>query len=73
MVEVIEITEEEETTTKTVEADPVQTLPPSSERTLDADEIESLCQKYASRPSVKAHLTSLVQKIRRDAQALKRM
>lgn len=73
MVEVIEITEEEETTTKTVEVAPVQTLPPSEERTLDADEIESLCQKYASRPSVKAHLTSLVQKIRRDAQALKRM
>ena len=71
MVEVMEITDEEEVTTKTAGA--VKTIPASEERTLDADEIESLCKKYATRPSVKAHLTSLVQKIRRDAQALKRM
>lgn len=61
MVEVTEILEEETTPT------------PSEERQHDADEIESLSQKYATRPSVKAHLESLAQKIRRDAKALKRM
>lgn len=45
----------------------------SKERELDADEIESLCQTYAVRTSVKAHLESLAQKIRRDANALKRL
>ncbi len=66
MVVVSEIFEEEETTTTTIPS-------PSQERQRDADEIESLCAKYATRPSVKAHLTSLVSKIRRDAQAMKRM
>ena len=64
MVEVTEIIEEET---------PKTTIPQSQERQLDADEIQSLCQTYATRPSVKAHLESLVSKIRRDAQAMKRM
>lgn len=50
-----------------------ESIPASQERQLDADEIESLCNNHVTRPSVKAHLTSLVQKIRRDANALKRM
>ncbi len=53
--------------------DETTSIPLSQERQLDADEIELLCQKYATRPSVKAHLESLVQKIRRDAQAVKRL
>lgn len=60
MVEVTEIKDE-------------SSIPASQERQLDADEIESLCNNHVTRPSVKAHLTSLVQKIRRDANALKRM
>jgi calcyclin binding protein len=61
--------------TEVVDDETIKTIPllQSEERTLDANEIESLAQKYASRPSVKAHLESLVQKIRRDVQALKRM
>ena len=55
--------------TEVVDDETIKTIPllQSEERTLDANEIESLAQKYASRPSVKAHLESLVQKIRRDA------
>jgi len=66
MVEVTEIIGDEEKEQK-------QELSPSQERLLDADEIESLCNDVAKRPSVKAHLESLVQKIRRDASALKRL
>jgi len=64
MVEFTEINEVEEKE---------QPLPQSQERLLDAKEIESLCNDHAQRPSVKAHLESLVQKIRRDASAMKRM
>jgi len=49
--------------------------PASHERFLDADEIDGLLEKVGviQRPSVRAHLESLGQKIRRDANALKRM
>jgi calcyclin binding protein len=66
MVEVTEVTTE-----STPSSSP--SLSPSEERTLDANEIESICNQYATRPTVKAHLTSLVQKIKRDALALKKM
>lgn len=69
MVEVTEIHNEETTPPPTT----TTLLSQSEERALDADEIESLSQKYATRTSVKAHLESLAQKIRRDAKALKRM
>ena len=50
-------------------------LPVSQERLLDAEEIDALLAKEGviQRPSVRAHLESLAQKIRRDANALKRM
>jgi len=69
MVEVTEITDSNETHSSS----PPQSPSPSGQRTLDADEIESICNQYATRPSVKVHLTSLVQKIRRDALALKKI
>lgn len=74
MVEVTEILDDEPTTTTTTTTE-TPTASASQERHLDANEIESLIQNkdLALRPSVKAHLTSLVQKIRRDANALKRM
>eukprot|EP01083_Nonionella_stella_P151233 482955_1 len=72
MVEVTEIIEDPESEPKTE-------IPQSQERLLDADEIESFYLPKSTndnvniRPSVKAHLESLVLKIRRDAKALKRM
>jgi len=50
-------------------------LPVSQERLLDAEEIDALLamEGVIQRPSVRAHLESLAQKIRRDANALKRM
>lgn len=47
----------------------------SAERLLDAEEIENLLtqENLISRPTVKAHLEALAQKIRRDASALKRL
>jgi len=69
MVEVTEIIDDEQQEQEQTQ----QELSPSQERLLDADEIESLCNDVAKRPSVKAHLESLVKKIRRDASALKRM
>lgn len=44
----------------------------SVERFLDADEIETLLV-HVQRPSVKAHLQSLITKIRKDGQALQRV
>lgn len=51
------------------------TIPASQERLLDAQEIDVLLAKdgIIQRSSVRAHLESLAQKIRRDANALKRM
>ena len=50
-------------------------IPASKERQLDAAEIEKLIEQEGliTRPSVKAHLEALVQKIKRDALALKRL
>jgi calcyclin binding protein len=47
----------------------------SNERLLDAQEIEKLLSQEGliNRPSVKAHLEALAQKIRRDSSALKRL
>jgi len=47
-------------------------IPQSEERFLDADEIESL-SKMAKRPSVKIQLQALVQRMKRDGNALKRV
>lgn len=70
MVDVTEINdEEEETVNNTTEE--VEELP-SVTRELDADEIEKL-SKTADRPSVRAHLESLVSKLRRESLALKRV
>jgi calcyclin binding protein len=50
-------------------------LSTSDERFLDAQEIESLLAQEGliQRPSVKAHLEALAQKIRRDANAIRRL
>lgn len=50
-------------------------LSTSDERYLDAQEIESLLAQEGliQRPSVKAHLEALAQKIRRDANAIRRL
>jgi len=65
MVEVEEISE-----TTTGEADTTST--PSTERRLDAEEIESTLSSI-TRPTARAQIEALVTKIKRDAAALKRM
>jgi len=58
------------TTTVTVTSDePLM----SAERKLDAQEIQTLASSSTLRPTVKAHLTTLADKLFRDASALERM
>ena len=51
---------------------PVEEVPPSQERLLDAEEIEEAAAKM-KRPSAKIHMESLAKKLRKESAALKRV
>eukprot|EP00543_Licmophora_paradoxa_P015452 CAMPEP_0202465216 /NCGR_PEP_ID=MMETSP1360-20130828/64788_1 /ASSEMBLY_ACC=CAM_ASM_000848 /TAXON_ID=515479 /ORGANISM="Licmophora paradoxa, Strain CCMP2313" /LENGTH=71 /DNA_ID=CAMNT_0049088861 /DNA_START=52 /DNA_END=263 /DNA_ORIENTATION=- len=50
----------------------IESLSPSEERKLDAEEIASLVAK-ATRPAVRMHLEGLVKKLNKESEALKRV
>lgn len=67
--EVKELNNEEK---RCVATSPLQDKPQSKERSLDADELESLLPNL-SRSTARGHLESLISKLRRDASAIKRV
>lgn len=67
--EILEVNTQEK---RCVATSPLQDNPQSNERSMDADELESLLQNL-TRITARGHLESLIAKLRRDASALKRV